>query len=417
MSPQFPARRAAEEFASVVDGAVTGDVADRYAGLTRTVTLLRSRPQPQPRAEFVADLRERLLAAADEVLVPVPGSRTVSRPDPVRPEPRRFGWRERHLGAAAAAVVLMGATAGMAAAAQGAVPGQTLYPLKRGIEQVELQMSTSDASRGQEYLDQAATRLEEVRALVDGQQRGQSAQLVDQALADFTHSADQGSQLLFTSYQAGGSDGDIATVRDFAHGNMGVLRALAAAAPEAAGFARAGATLADIDQQARVLCVRCSDIPPVALPGNLVALTSSAAALRQLVDLPVRAAGVAADREQAARAEAKAAESAAGSGSTATGTATAGSTTGSGTGSTAPGSPGLPVPGGSDNGGHQPVRGLISGVATGLDAGTGGLVGGLTDGVGQTVKGVTDGVGGTVKGVTDGVGGLLGGPGSGIPTP
>ena len=57
-----PARRAAEEFASVVDGP-RGAVAERYADLLSTVDVLREQEIPAPRADFVADLRMQLMAA------------------------------------------------------------------------------------------------------------------------------------------------------------------------------------------------------------------------------------------------------------------------------------------------------------------------------------------------------------------
>ena len=61
----------------------------------------------------------------------------VAAPDPSYARcpgaPRR---RNRRLGTAAASLVIVGGTAGMAAAASGALPGEPLYPIKRGIEQV-----------------------------------------------------------------------------------------------------------------------------------------------------------------------------------------------------------------------------------------------------------------------------------------
>ena len=65
-----PARRAAEEFASVVDDP-RGAAANRYADLLSTVDVLREQEIPAPRADFVADLRMRLMDAADTLLLPV----------------------------------------------------------------------------------------------------------------------------------------------------------------------------------------------------------------------------------------------------------------------------------------------------------------------------------------------------------
>jgi hypothetical protein len=396
MTPQFPARRDAEDFASVLDGSASTAVAERYAALASTVTLLRAQPAPEPRAEFVTDLRTRLMAEADVALNP--RLRAATSLDAERA--RRRGRRERHLGAAAAAIVLVGATTGMAAAAQGSLPGQTLYPLKRSIESVEVHLSTSDSTRGQQLLDQASTRLNEVRALVDGPETPQSTALVRSTLDAFTASADQGSRLMFSSYQGNGDAGDIATVRDFTHGTMDVLRSLAtSSAGASATFATAGATLADIDQQARVLCGGCSDARPLTVPSSMVDLTS-AAALQRLVAAPARAvekAGALSDKARAEAARAEKLARAARSNQTPSGTPSSEATPVSGS-TTEPTAPRLGDLSSSE-GTKEPVKGLITGVVTGLPTGLGDTVGTTVD---TTVGALTGLVGGTLNGLLGG---------------
>ena len=113
----------------------------------------------------------------------------------------------------AASLVLVGGTAGMAAAASGSLPGDGLYPVKRGVEQVETVVRLSDASKGRAQLDQAATRLDEVRSL---QARGSTdGDLVASTLDSFRTSAEDGSDKLFAAYQAGSDSADIADVRTF----------------------------------------------------------------------------------------------------------------------------------------------------------------------------------------------------------
>ena len=70
MTPLFPARRAAEEFDEALAGTAGPEVADRHADLLRTAEQLRNHAPPQPRPEFVADLRQRLLTAAEDELAP-----------------------------------------------------------------------------------------------------------------------------------------------------------------------------------------------------------------------------------------------------------------------------------------------------------------------------------------------------------
>ena len=56
--------------------------------------------------------------------------------------------------------VAAGAFGGVAAASSDALPGDTLYGLKRGMEDLKLDMADGDADRGRVYLDQASTRLQ-----------------------------------------------------------------------------------------------------------------------------------------------------------------------------------------------------------------------------------------------------------------
>ena len=67
-----PGQRAAEEFDSVLGGRATQDVAERYGQLVATVQVLSDQPLITPRAEFTADLRSRLMLAAETDLVPAP---------------------------------------------------------------------------------------------------------------------------------------------------------------------------------------------------------------------------------------------------------------------------------------------------------------------------------------------------------
>ncbi|MFG2954125.1 hypothetical protein ACGF5O_10380 [Streptomyces sp. NPDC048291] len=71
--------------------------------------------------------------------------------------------------------VAAGAFGGVAAASSDALPGDSLYGLKRGIEDFKLDyLSDSDDQRGQTYLDQASTRLMEVHGLLV-RQNGEAA--------------------------------------------------------------------------------------------------------------------------------------------------------------------------------------------------------------------------------------------------
>ena len=225
MTPLFPAQRAAEEFERVLSGTADDAVAARYAELRDAVEQLRTLPEVTPRAEFVGDLRSRLMTAAETELVVVP--QATLRAVPSLPE-ERTKRRNRRLGTIAASLVVVGGTAGMAAAASGALPGETLYPIKRGIEQVTTAAHFGDAAQGRALLGQAATRLDEVRAL---QAEGNAdPDVISQTMDAFRTAADSGSEKLFSSYQSSGDQADITAVRDFTAAQMADVAAMSTAA-------------------------------------------------------------------------------------------------------------------------------------------------------------------------------------------
>jgi Domain of unknown function (DUF5667) len=279
MTPLISARRA-EEFARVVDGTAV-DVADRYADLTPFVDLLRTQETPAARPDFVANLRSRLMAAADTVLTPARETRPANVVT-LSPSTRRHN---RRLATAAAAFVMVGGTAGVAAAAENSLPGDPLYPLKRGIESAQVSLNSSDAAKGHDLIGQASTRLHEVDSLMDN---GESTSRITQTLASFQRSATSGADLLFLAYQRGGDPSDLAALRGTFEQQTAQLDALAEQAPPTAQpqFAAAKALIADLDQQARVLCGNCG---PDTGPSDFVDL-SSAPSLTSLLTAPAAAA-------------------------------------------------------------------------------------------------------------------------------
>jgi hypothetical protein len=283
MTPLFPAQRAAEEFERVLSGTADDAVAARYAELRDAVEQLRTLPEVTPRAEFVGDLRSRLMAAAETELVAVP--KASLRAVPSLPE-ERTKRRNRRLGTIAASLVVVGGTAGMAAAASGALPGETLYPIKRGIEQVTTAAHFGDAAQGRALLGQAATRLEEVRAL---QAEGNAdPDVISQTMDAFRTAADSGSEKLFSSYQSTGDQADITAVRDFTAAQMADVAAMSTGADTVTNdlLVDAADTLADIDAQARDLCGACAPTKPLASP-NALSAGAGAATVANLLASPV----------------------------------------------------------------------------------------------------------------------------------
>ncbi|WP_196217907.1 DUF5667 domain-containing protein [Streptomyces blattellae] len=102
--------------------------------------------------------------------------------------------------------VAAGAFGGVAAASSDALPGDSLYGLKRGIEDFKLNyLSDGDDERGRSYLDQASTRLSEARRLMERDRSGQldheSVGAIRRALSGMTHDASEGHRLLSAAYE------------------------------------------------------------------------------------------------------------------------------------------------------------------------------------------------------------------------
>lgn len=102
--------------------------------------------------------------------------------------------------------VAAGAFGGVAAASSDALPGDSLYGLKRGIEDVKLNYLADGAGeRGKVYLDHASTRLSEARRLMERDRAGQldheSLGEIRRALSGMRHDASEGHRLLHEAYQ------------------------------------------------------------------------------------------------------------------------------------------------------------------------------------------------------------------------
>jgi hypothetical protein len=266
MTTLFRARQRAEEFAARVDGTTSGAPTRRAdPGLEELLTLtraLQSHEPVVPREAFVADLRERLMAEAATALDPQNAHLAL---------PVRNRARERRLVAAASALVVLGGTASMATAAQDALPGEALYPIKRGIEKAESTLSVSSAGRGRDLLHQADGRLEEVRGLV-AEDSTAAAPQIPHTLDTFSSQAQQGADLLMGAYEDERDAKTIAQVRGFARAGLQSLERLAAGAPADAqpGIRRAAQVLQDIDARAVRLCDTCSGLPALQLPKALL---------------------------------------------------------------------------------------------------------------------------------------------------
>ncbi|MEV7686713.1 DUF5667 domain-containing protein [Streptomyces bungoensis] len=117
--------------------------------------------------------------------------------------------------------VAAGAFGGVAHASSDALPGDSLYGLKRGIEDFKLNyLSDGNDERGQTYLDQASTRLNEARRLMERDRGGQldheSIGEIRRTLSGMQRDVTEGHRLLHAAYEADpGSLGPIQALSTF----------------------------------------------------------------------------------------------------------------------------------------------------------------------------------------------------------
>ncbi|WP_238334641.1 DUF5667 domain-containing protein [Kribbella amoyensis] len=230
-----------------------------------------------PRPEFSAELRHRLLeqAAARAATTPtVVRSAPDSEDEEPREDdasvteirPRRPGRRIR-LVASTAALVLLGGGVGSAAAAQQAMPGDTLYGMKRSIENVSTNVSVGDDSRGRRDLEHAMNRLSEVRSLVDN---GGDVATIDSTLDDFSRQARKGVSRLVASYQQDEDPTSITVVTEFITSARQAIGELAPQLPPESlkSAVEALATIEQLAQHTTVACPTCDKPKPAKNAGQ-----------------------------------------------------------------------------------------------------------------------------------------------------
>ena len=208
----------------------------------------------EPTPEFRTALRTQLMTEAATVLAPAAAPPRTHR-QPVRTP--SFALRRR-LATATAALVTAGGFVGMVGASAEALPGEMLYPVKRGVENVELAFHKDDLSRGQYRLTQASERLAEARRLTDDSSP-QAQEHVAGALGDFAEQAKAGSGALFRVYGHSGSVESITAVNDFSAAAAADLAQLSGKVPSNANqaFEEAASTVSELVTKASSLCTSC----------------------------------------------------------------------------------------------------------------------------------------------------------------
>ncbi|MEU8676816.1 DUF5667 domain-containing protein [Streptomyces sp. NPDC048560] len=186
-------------------------------------------PKPKLDPEVKMVQRAQLVAAMEAMFaeggastgptVPEQRSKGAHRASPLRKLRPRSRWAKGLTAGGLTVGVAAGAFGGVAAASSDALPGDSLYGLKRGMEDINLGMANGDADRGEAYLDQASTRLSEARRLME---RGRSGEMDHESLGEvrrtlnrMSHDATEGHRLLHTAYERDGSIGPMQTLDSF----------------------------------------------------------------------------------------------------------------------------------------------------------------------------------------------------------
>jgi hypothetical protein len=249
---------------------------------------LRTAGAVAPRPEFSAELRHRLMEQAAARTATTTPTMVRSTPDDSDDPPggedvdatvtvirQRHGRRIR-LVASTAALVLLGGGIGSAAAAQQAMPGDTLYGMKRSIENVSTNVSVGDDSRGRRDLEHAMTRLSEVRELAES---GGDVATINATLEDFSAQARKGVSRLVASYQQDGDASSITAVTQFITSARQALGELAPKLPPESlkSAVEALATIEQLAQHSTAACPKCEQPKPAKGTGNQPAAPNNAA--------------------------------------------------------------------------------------------------------------------------------------------
>lgn len=207
---QSPARRRqAEQFNDLLEGRLAAS-GHKLESLVTLATSMRA-PEMAPSTDFSAALRARLVQETSQrsPVAQVPAQRTAAAQE-------SRSHRIRQAVAALTAVAIVGG-AGAAAASSGAVPGDSLYGLKRGLETAQLSLAGSEMARGRELLGQADARLGEAEKLASssGATDATTRDHIGQALSDMDTALREGSTLLTDVYRRTGDPAALALLDRF----------------------------------------------------------------------------------------------------------------------------------------------------------------------------------------------------------
>jgi hypothetical protein len=179
---------------------------------------------PEPDPKFVANARIRLM---NRLRLEVPAEVPTRTQLPLL---NRISWRPAYaLASLALAFTLIATSFGVVHAASDSLPGDPLYGVKLGTEQIRLALSTSEVGDLELLAAFAQTRLQEAEELID-QGRDQD---LDRALEGYSHTVDRMTELVGEDRPEGGH-GTYARVQEQLQRHIEALERARARAPEQA---------------------------------------------------------------------------------------------------------------------------------------------------------------------------------------
>lgn len=219
----------------------SGDGGSQQADDELTARLRALPLSPVPDSRFVGELRAQLVSITPRIV-----TESADAPAQIKePAGARFLGRLRRPllafgGAAAVLVLLLGLAVWVA---NGALPGQSLYGVKRASENFQLSVAGGDAGRGKAYLQQATSRAKEASKL-DGDRTSFLLSTLDSADAD----GRTGMQLLGQAAVSQRSADPLSGIAGWASAQQGRLAELRDRLPAGAARIRSQASLAMVQR-------------------------------------------------------------------------------------------------------------------------------------------------------------------------
>lgn len=171
------------------------EFADELRPLLELSQRLSAVPRAEPSARFLRSTKERVLNQATHqvILLSKPPAVKQAAPTVISPKGSLFQLRSMRLLAAALVAFLM--FSGAIVASANTLPGDLLYPVKRGVEEVRIVLARDAGSKAGLYLDLAERRLEEAIRVLERKEMSVANGLLEDVTANLQLSMENSTRL------------------------------------------------------------------------------------------------------------------------------------------------------------------------------------------------------------------------------